>query len=388
MTRVLKLCRLVPMLLGLPVISCATDAPGSPGTNVGPDPDSAAQDLVLTQIAGGLQRPVHLTAPDGDDRLFIVEKIGRVRIVEQGLLLPTPFLDLTGSVSGGNEQGLLSLAFHPNFASNGQIFVDYTDAGGTTRVERYELTADPNVADPTSGQLLLLIPQPFSHHNGGHILFGPDGMLYVASGDGGTAGAAQDRTTRLGSVLRIDVDSGSPFAIPPDNPFVGHGTFLPEIWLWGVRNPWRIAFDRTSGDLYVADVGQSRWEEVTVVGPGDGGANLGWNVVEAGDCVGNAVCDPTEFTLPQIAYDHGDGCSITGGHVYRGGIEELRGVYFYSDYCGGWLRSFRLAGGQATEHAQWDVASAGNVTSFGEDGAGELYVLTENAVFRIDEVSP
>ncbi len=381
---------LLPVLLVLPAGSCATDAPGA--TNPGPDPDPAGLDVVLTQVVGGLQRPVHLTAPDGDDRLFIVEKTGRIRIVEQGLLLATPFLDLSSSVSGGNEQGLLSLAFHPDFGSNGQFFVNYTDTGGSTRVERYEMTSDPNIADPTTGQLIMMIPQPFSNHNGGHILFGPDGMLYVASGDGGGSGDpqgnGQNRTTRLGAVLRVDVDGGSPFAIPPDNPYVGQGTFLPEIWLWGLRNPWRIAFDPVSGDLYVADVGQGEWEEVTIVGPDRGGANLGWNVVEASECFGINICDPSEFTLPQVAYDHGEGCSITGGHVYRGGIEDLRGVYFYSDYCSGWLRSFRFAGGQATEHVQWDVPNVGDVTSFGEDGAGELYVLTESAVFRLDEAAP
>ncbi len=383
--------RLLAGMLLLAAGGCAADVAGTPGGVPGPFPGQAVPDLKLTEVVGGLQRPVHLTAPDGDDRLFIIEKAGRIRIFENGTLLPTPFLDLTGSVSGGNEQGLLSLTFHPEFASNGQFFVDYTDSGGSTRIERYEVSANPNIADPTARELIMTIPQPFSNHNGGHILFGPDGNLYIASGDGGAAGDPQEngqnRTTRLGSILRIDVDGGSPFAIPADNPFAGHGTFLPEIWLWGVRNPWRIAFDRSTGNLYVADVGQDRWEEVTVVGPAEGGANLGWDVMEADECFGGTVCDPSEFALPHVAYDHGDGCSITGGHVYRGGIEQLRGVYFYSDYCSGWLRSFRFVDGQAAEQSEWDVANVGEVTSFGEDGTGELYVLTENAVYRLDEAS-
>lgn len=347
---------------------------------------------MLTQVVAGLHRPVHLAAPDGDDRLFIVEKAGRIRIVKDGSVLPAPFLDLAGSVSSGNEQGLLSLAFHPDFAANGRFFIDFTDPAGSTRLERYEVSTDPDVADPTTRALIMTIPQPFRNHNGGHILFGPDGKLYVASGDGGASGDpgnnAQDRSTRLGSIMRIDIDAGSPYAVPPDNPFVGHDTFLPEIWLWGLRNPWRIAFNQSTGDLYVADVGQNRFEEVTVVRPGEEGANLGWNVVEGESCYGGAICDLTEFVSPHIVYDHDEGCSVTGGHVYRGEISELRGVYFYSDYCAGWLKSFRFENDAVTERKQWDVPEIGEVTSFGEDGAGELYVLTENAVYRLERRSP
>lgn len=384
----LMLSRLPALLLTATVVGCASDAPGASP----PAPGSSSLDLALIEVASGLQRPVHLTAPHGDDRLFVVEKAGRIRIIKNGELLVTPFLDLSGAVSGGNEQGLLSLAFHPEFATNGQFFVNYTDVGGSTRVERYEISTDPDMADPTTQHLIMTIPQPFRNHNGGHILFGPDGKLYIASGDGGGRGDpqnnAQNRSVRQGSILRIDVDAGTPFAIPPDNPFVGHNIFLPEIWLWGVRNPWRIAFDMSSGDLYVADVGQNRWEEVTVVHPDEGGTNLGWNVMEAEECFGAVPCDASEFAIPHLTYDHGDGCSITGGHVYRGGIDELRGVYFYSDYCSGWLRSFRFVNGLATQLTQWDVVEFGEVTSFGEGGDGELYMLTENAVFRLEEVSP
>ncbi len=383
-----------PLFVFLVAISCggcAADAPGATDSSSGQRPSPTALELKLTTVMTGLQRPVHLTAPDGDHRLFIVEKSGRIRIIKNGSLLSRPFLDLTAIVSRGSEQGLLSLAFHPEFATNGQLFVNYTDSNGSTRVERYELSPDPDMADPTTGQLIMTIPQPYSNHNGGHILFGPDGMLYIASGDGGSGGDprqnGQNRATRLGSILRVDVDAGTAFVIPPDNPFVGHSTFLPEIWLWGVRNPWRIAFDRSTGDVYVADVGQDRWEEITVVRSGQEGSNLGWNVAEAGECFGGARCDLSEFMAPHIAYDHGDACSITGGHVYRGGIVELRGVYFYSDYCAGWLRSFRFVDGSATEQLQWDVEDVGQVSSFGEDGLGELYVLTDDTAYRIDEVS-
>lgn len=373
-------------------VSCANEAPGAPGGNGGPEPQPEpipGSGLVLTPVLEGLQRPVHLISPPGDQRIFVVEKGGLVQILENGALRPAPFLDLSAVVSGSNEQGLLSLAFHPDYATNGSFFVDYTDAAGATRVERFQVSGDANVADAASGQLVLSIAQPFGNHNGGHVLFGPDGMLYIAVGDGGSAGDpqgnGQNRATRLGSILRVDVDAGTPFAVPPDNPFVNAAPFLPEIWLWGLRNPWRIAFDPLSGDLYVADVGQSQREEITVVGSDEGGANLGWNVVEGSSCYSTPGCVPSDFTLPQVEYTHDDGCSITGGHVYRGPIEAIRGAYFYSDYCFGWLRSFRFVDGAVTERTEWDAANVGNITSFGEDASGNLYALTEQAVYRLDE---
>lgn len=368
--------------------TCADDAPGAPGGSE-PSPTSGQAALTLTRVVDNLRRPVYLTAPPGDDRLFIVEKGGRILVLADGALRPTPFLEVSDQVSGGNEQGLLSLAFHPDYADNGEFFVDYTDRSGDTRVVRYRVSADADVADPASAREVLSIDQPYGNHNGGHLLFGLDGMLYVTVGDGGSGGDprgnGQNRRTRLGAILRIDVNREDPFAVPPDNPFVGDDAALPEIWLWGVRNPWRIAFDHESGDLYVADVGQNRWEEITVVGPDQGGANLGWNVVEGRHCHADDGCRPEDFTLPQVEYDHEDGCSVTGGFVYRGPIEAIRDHYFYSDYCEGWLRSFRYAGGEVTEATRWDVPAVGNVTSFGEDADGRLYVLTESAVWRLDE---
>lgn len=370
--------------------ACADDAPGAPGSAPGPEPPTGEVALTLTRVIDGLRRPVYLMSPTGDDRLFIVEKGGRILVFADGALRAAPFLDISDRVSGGNEQGLLSLAFHPEYASNGEFFVDFTDRAGDTRVVRYRVSADPDVADPASAHEVLSIDQPYGNHNGGHLLFGPDGMLYVTAGDGGSGGDprgnGQNRATRLGAILRIDIDAGDPFAVPADNPFVGQGSALPEIWLWGVRNPWRIAFDREGGDLYVADVGQNQYEEVTVVGPGDGGANLGWNAVEGRHCYADLGCRPADYTLPQVEYGHGDGCSVTGGFVYRGPIPAIRGLYFYSDYCEGWLRSFRYDAGQATESTQWDVPRVGNVTSFGEDADGHLYLLTESAVWRLEEV--
>jgi glucose/arabinose dehydrogenase len=239
-------CGLLWMSLLSLSVSCANEAPGAPGGNGGPEPQpepTPASGLVLTPVLQGLQRPVHLISPPGDERIFVVEKGGLVQILENGALRPAPFLDLSAVVSGSNEQGLLSLAFHPDYATNGSFFVDYTDAAGATRVERLQVRGDANVADATSGQLVLSIAQPFGNHNGGHVLFGPDGMLYIAVGDGGSAGDpqgnGQNRATRLGSILRVDVDAGTPFAVPPDNPFVNAAPFLSEIWLWGLRNPWR-----------------------------------------------------------------------------------------------------------------------------------------------------
>jgi hypothetical protein len=350
--------------------------------------------VALQQVAAGLGVPLYLTAPPGDSRLFIIEKGGAIRVVKDGALLPTPFLDLSTRVSNGAEQGLLGLAFDPAYAANGRFIVDYTDASGNTTVSAYRVSAaDPDQADPTSEAVLLTVAQPFPNHNGGQIAFGPDGMLYIGLGDGGgggdPAGRGQSLADLLGDILRVDVGSGTGYTVPADNPFVGQAGAQPEVWSYGLRNPWRFSFDAATGDLYIADVGENAWEEVDVVTAAAGagrGNNFGWKVMEGRHCSAGPNCDPGQFTLPVLEYSHASGCSITGGFVYRGAaIPALQGHYFYADYCSGWVRSFRLQDGQAVEPHQWPtLAPGGQIPSFGQDAAGELYVMNAGGqVFRI-----
>jgi glucose/arabinose dehydrogenase len=375
-------------LLVIPAFACGS-GDSSP---IGP-PEGTVQ-LGLDQVASGLSIPLYLTAPAGDPRLFIVEKGGAIRIVKDGALLPVPFLSLAGRVATGDEQGLLGLAFDPAYATSGRFVVHYSDASGNTVISMFRVSAgDPDQADPASEAMLLTVEQPFPNHNGGQILFGPDGMLYIGLGDGGSdgdpGGRGQSLTDLLGDILRVDVASGTSYTIPPDNPFVGRTDARPEIWSYGLRNPWRFTFDPATRDLYIADVGQNAWEEVDVVTSANGagrGANFGWSVTEGSHCYPTPGCDPGAFTLPVLEYSHDEGCSITGGFVYRGAaIPALQGHYFYSDYCRGWVRTFRLQDGQAVESQQWSaLAPGGLVTSFGQDAAGELYIMTaEGQVSRI-----
>jgi glucose/arabinose dehydrogenase len=353
-------------------------------------PPAGEGDIRLQQVADGLQSPVFLTAPASDARLFIVEQPGRIRIVQNGTLLPTPFLDITSRVSAGGERGLLSVAFHPQYATNGTFFVNFTDTRGDTRIERFRVGADPNRADPASAELVLTVVQPFSNHNGGLVAFGPDGRLYVGMGDGGGGGdpreTGQDPQQLLGKLLRIDVDGARPYAIPADNPYAGRTDGQREIWATGLRNPWRFSWDRTASLLFVADVGQNRLEEINAVPAGQAGLNYGWDVMEGSDCFEPETgCDRTGKVLPVSEYTHSDGCSITGGYVYRGqDIAALRGHYFYADFCEGWIRSFRVEGGAATDARSWNLENVGNITSFGEDARGELYVISQSgAVHKI-----
>jgi glucose/arabinose dehydrogenase len=365
--------------IGLILSGCSSDSGTGP-----PAPPPGGFDLAVETIASGLTRPLYLTSPADDDRLFVVEQAGRIRIVREGTADPQPFLDIRSLVTSTVERGLLSIAFHPGYTSNGLFYVSYTDNGGDTRIERYSASTDPDVADPASAKLILELEQPRANHNGGHILFGPDGMLYVALGDGGGAGdpleSGQDASTLLGSLLRLDVDGGDPFAIPPDNPFVG-GPGRDEIWAFGLRNPWRIAFDPPTGLFYIADVGQTAFEEVNVVDDDEAGLNFGWNIMEGAHCFPDgpqgASCDEAGLVLPVLEYGHDEGCAVTGGLVYRGSdLPEISGHYFYSDFCAGFLRSFTFDGGSATDLTEWDVGDLADVLSFGQDSRGELYILS------------
>ena len=346
-------------------------------------------DISLQPFVSGLNRPIFLThAGDGSNRLFIVEQDGIIRLYKDGALQVTPFLDISGPVnSAGNEQGLLGLAFPPNYASVGHFYVFYTAAGGTLTLSRFSLSGDPDVADPNSGQVVLTIPHGANtNHNGGTILFGPDGYLYWTVGDGGGGGDqpnnAQNINVLLGKVLRIDVETGSPatYTIPASNPFVGVPG-LDEIWAYGLRNPWRVSFDRQTGDFYVADVGQDAWEEVDFQpASSTGGENYGWHVLEATHCYnpGSGCVPPVGYVPPVAEYNHGSndsyGCAITGGYVYRGAAyPSMQGVYFSGDYCTGRVFGMQNVGG-AWVFSQL-LGTPYNVSSFGEDEAGNLYLV-------------
>jgi len=367
--------------------ACST----SPDAN---DPDGELPTEVavrLVSVLNGLSSPVLAMSPPADPRLFVVEQPGRIRIARGGSVLPVPFLDLTGRVSSGGERGLLGLAFAPDFATSGRFFVNFTDRDGDTRVESFRSAPGGDVADATSSRLWLQVDQPFSNHNGGHLEFGPDGMLYVGMGDGGSGGDpqghGQNRATLLGALLRLDVSpSEPPYRVPPDNPFVGQAGTRGEIWHYGLRNPWRFAFDRVGGMLWIGDVGQQRWEEIDAVPVATKGANFGWADREGRDCYRASPCPTSGLTAPVHVYSHDAGCSVTGGRVYRGNaIPALRGAYVFSDFCSGWLRAARMSAGDSANVFDLQTASPGNVTSFGEDANGELLVITQQgSVYRLE----
>ena len=322
----------------------------------------------------------------------MVERAGTVRIIENGAVRPTPFLDISAKVSGRPEQGLLSLAFAPDYATSRRFYVYYTDLADDSQIESFQVSSDPAVADPATEATVLSVKQPGPSHNGGLVTFGPDGMLYIGLGDGGSQGGADDGRGQslddlLGALLRIDVSSGAGYTIPPDNPFVNTPGARPEIWAYGFRNPWRYSFDHATGDLFIADVGEKRWEEVDRATAAEGagrGVNYGWSVMEGTDCL-VAGCDQTGLAPPVFEYGHDQGCAITGGYVYRGAaLPALQGQYLYGDFCGGWVRSIPAQGASGTP-TDWPALSPGtNITSFGEDASGELYVLTaDGGVFKI-----
>lgn len=365
-----------------------------PPVSLTPAPfDPAALNLDLDLIADSLNAPVYVThAGDGSGKLFVVEQPGTIRIVTNGQAHAAPFLDIRSIVgSRGNEQGLLSVAFHPDFANNSLFFVNYTDLNGDTVVARYSASDDPDLADPTSARTILTLDQPAANHNGGLLLFGPDGYLYIGTGDGGRAGDpwgnAQNPQVLLGKMLRLDVDAGEPYAIPPDNPFTGEPAVRDEIWALGLRNPWRYSFDRATGDLYIADVGQNNWEEIDFQSAkSPGGENYGWNRAEGFHCFAPATnCDQSELSPPVVEYGHDTGCSVTGGYVYRGSaFPEMAGVYLYGDFCSG-----RIWGLYRDGTGEWATTvlldSDLSISSFGEDETGELYLtsLGDGRLYRL-----
>jgi len=350
----------------------------SPTAPAFPDPEGYAWNPVMA----GLELPVDIqNAGDGSGRLFIVEKPGRILILKGGQLLTSPFLDISAKVgSQYTEQGLLGLAFHPQYSQSGLFYVNFTDGNGNTVIARFHVSANnPDLADPASEVDILRVDQPYNNHNGGGLAFGPDGALYVGLGDGGSEGDpflnGQNLHTLLGKMLRIDVDHGKPYAIPAHNPFTGGGG-LPEIWAYGLRNPWRFSFDRRTGDLYIADVGQDTWEEIDFVPAGaPGGMNFGWSFYEGMHPYKGQPPAHAAFTWPISEYSHADGCAVTSGYVYRGAaLPEWQGVYFYGDYCSGNIWGLIHSDGSA-QPAKILFTTSAKITTFGVDEAGEIYLV-------------
>ena len=343
--------------------------------------------VAIEVVTDSLAQPVLLLSPPGEERRLVAQRTGAVwELGADGSPVSDPFLDLRDRVnSGGIEQGLLGMAFHPEHGVNGRLFAYYYHGADTTRLVEFTMEPGAAAVDVSTEKVILSLEQPTVRHNGGMIEFGPDGMLYLALGEGGAASThSQDPSTLLSSILRLDVDAGDPYAIPPGNPFADGGG-APEVWAFGLRNPWRFAIDPPTGFIYIADVGHERFEEINVVSLDDAGLNFGWIRMEASSCFQRG-CDPNaeNLTLPVHEYSHDEGCSVTGGRVYRGAaMPELAGTFFYSDWCGGWLRSFRWDGEAAVDHTEW-LTGIGQVNSFGVDAAGELYVLTwEGTVAKI-----
>ena len=362
-------------------------------------PPSAGADLLglTTQQIGRFVEPTWVGSPRGDDRVFVIEKRGVVHVLDGGSW--HTYLDYSAFVSSdGPELGMVGLAFHPEFADNGRFFVYYTDDDRDSRVLEFSGTSSRTAADPAAPRLVLAVEQPQQWHNGGDLVFGPDGYLWVGFGDGGGIGDqyenAQDPETLLGSLLRIDVNATEPYALPPDNPFLAGGGAA-EVWAIGLRNPYRYTIDPVDRVVYIADVGQERWEEVNAVPLSEPGHNFGWPIAEGFQCYvdillepepASVPCDKDEFTEPVLTYPHGPGCAIIGGTVYRGqAIPELYGHYVYSDWCAGFLRSLLLVDGGARLRTDWSdgIGDLGRVNAIGTDGAGELLLATVDAVHRV-----
>ncbi len=396
-------------ILGAVVIALATGACGG-GGEATPSPTAVptaaacgavtpvqgVPALVARRVTGGLLQPLDLQSSVGDaERLYVVEQGGRIRVLRNGQLAASPFLEIADRISTGGERGLLGLALHPRFASNRRLFVNYTNRSGDTHISEFR-AGSADSADAGSERVLLVVPQPFSNHNGGGLAFGSDGRLYIGLGDGGSGGDPQGNGQRLdtllGKMLRIDVDGAQPYAVPADNPFRATAGARPEIWAYGLRNPFRFSFDRTTGDLYIGDVGQNRVEEIDVgVVSHRGGENYGWNSTEGSQCYSPASgCDRSGVVFPIYEYGHNEGCSVTGGVVYRGcRIPALAGTYFFGDFCTGFVRSLRLVDGKATDVRTWtSLEDIGQISAFGADADGEILVVDYGGeIYRLEPAS-
>ena len=390
---------IVPLVAALLILSaCSPDAgddgpPMGPGTTAPPpvgatttmQPSAPLAGLELALIAEGFDQPTYATALPGDDRIFVLEKTGLIRILRDGVVAAEPFLDLSAEVSTeGPEQGLTALAFHPRYEENGRLFVFFTDIAGDSKLFEYRRSGDnPDAADPRSGRRILELEQPHPAHQGGALVFGPDGYLWVTLGDGGIPSPngtdwrlkAQDPANWYGTVLRLDIDAASPYAIPPDNPFASGEDGAPEVWAYGFRNPWRVAMDRDH--ILISDVGQDWWEEVNTIPLNEPGGNYGWPILEGPECFEAETCDATGLIEPSLVEYHEGLCAIIAGPVYRGpSIPELHGHQFYSDYCVGWIRSWAYAEGvQSGTDWTGDLGTIGNASSLGVDGNGEILIM-------------
>ena len=395
----------IGVLLGvLGLAACGGDSGMSPTPGPSPSPTAGAcaagtpvtgiPALTARLVVSGLRSPLDLqSVPSDAERLYVVEQGGRIRIVRNGQLQAAAFLDVSSRISSGGERGLLGLAFHPQFATNRRFFVNYTNPAGDTHIAEFRATS-ADAADPASERVLLTVAQPFANHNGGGLAFDNSGRLLMGLGDGGSGGDPQNNGQRLdtllGKILRMDVDAGSPYSLPVDNPFLGAAGARGEIWAFGLRNPFKIAVDRPTGDLYIGDVGQNRIEEIDIaLAPRRGGENYGWRTTEGTQCFNPASgCDRSGTTPPVYEYTHSEGCSVTGGVVYRGcRVPALAGTYFFGDYCSGLVRSFRLANGVATELRDWTSGTrgVGAPSSFGLDAAGELYIVDyDGELYRLE----
>jgi len=378
----------------VPGDTSSTTVPGTTPSDLG-----ELREVTLHTVFEGFNfQPSAVGAPVGDDRIFVMQRHGTIRVLDaERNLVEENFIDLTDRVlAGGIEQGLLGMAFHPDYANNGRFFVYYTDKGGNRQLSEFAVSADnPNLADRESEKVIFEYEQPENatdiRHYGGNLTFGPDGYLWVSMGDGADSRVqGQDPNTPYGTIVRIDVDSGDPYSVPPDNPFVDGGG-LADVWAYGLRNPWRFSIDAVDGLIYIADVGHADQEEVNVVPIAEGGYNFGWSDMEGTRCFHLSDCDPAQYTTPAVTYTHDEGLSITGGYVYRGAeIPELAGTYFYSDWVQQWIKGFKYVDGEVTEARDWTAdlgGPVGSITSFGLDGHGEMYAVTyEGGLYKFTAV--